>query len=368
MIAAFILHQRESFKIRWKVPFVPILIVIAMLFLVRLYPNYSGFGFEKTGKFLLLGIPAFYFGFYTMWNRQLYSTFLSLLWVSSIFFTPFLLYMTLYTPVGETQFHWIGNSGYQMTGVILMLGCFAAVKQKRPFVVGTLLFAVTLTGSVSSFSVGALSMITLYIRQRECRRTLARGLVVVLTLTSVYTSLSSIPYSIGRAYLKSRGLISQISQNLSSGRNEIGPVGNEIGPVGNEIGPVGNEIGPVGNVINSEGSRLDLFLGGLSVFSDNVWIGAGTGNFKDGVYNYPHNLIIEFASEFGLFGLLIVLFLILRIFRALIRTTDPFVWCLTVASLSISMFSGFFGERIFLFALGILSANTFFRSKNEATT
>jgi O-antigen ligase len=339
ILCVMLIHKRKSFEGKWNFPFVSILGTIVCLFLIRLYPNFSEFGLQKTSKFLTLGVTAFYSGYYLFRNKHLYSKFISSLWISSLLFTPVLLFKTYSVPIEETRFHGIGSGGYQLTGTILMLGCFAAIQQERYFVAGTLFFAMTLTGSVGPFSVAALSLITLYIFRRQFRRAVSRGFLVSILLTVTFTLFQSVPYSMERAYLKGVGLQPQlVSQETSDG---------------------------IVSQETSDGTRLGLFLRALNLFLENPWLGIGTGNFVDGVYSYPHNFLLEFGSEFGISGLLIALVLIFYIFKNLRGTDDSFVWCATLAFLTTLMFSGFFGERTFLFTLGILSADSRMRSVDD---
>lgn len=120
---------------------------------------------------------------------------------------------------------------------------------------------------------------------------------------------------------------------------------------------------------DSAGERVDRFRASFSVFQSPLhWItGLGIGGFSffyaafdDLRGAYPHNLILEFATEFGLPGLAIFAFLIFRTFRACallkaIRDHRARVTLYTLTGLFImlfvsSQFSGDLNDNRMLFA------------------
>jgi O-antigen ligase len=60
----------------------------------------------------------------------------------------------------------------------------------------------------------------------------------------------------------------------------------------------------------SEGDRMAAWLKALELFSDNLFLGIGSGNFGQYYIAYPHNALLEVLSENGIvgFGLLASLF------------------------------------------------------------
>ena len=71
--AIFLISENRRNTQRWDVPLVPILIAIILMFFIRLFPNFTNFGVEKTAKLIFLGLPAFYFGNLILGNTKLYS-------------------------------------------------------------------------------------------------------------------------------------------------------------------------------------------------------------------------------------------------------------------------------------------------------
>ncbi|BDA59923.1 hypothetical protein NUITMVS1_13860 [Shewanella xiamenensis] len=65
-------------------------------------------------------------------------------------------------------------------------------------------------------------------------------------------------------------------------------------------------------------TRFFLFEQALSMFNENIFLGGGFGSFGMYVFGedvklYPHNLILELASETGLLGALIFILFVLNL-------------------------------------------------------
>ena len=76
-------------------------------------------------------------------------------------------------------------------------------------------------------------------------------------------------------------------------------------------------------------NRIQGYLNGLNVFKSNLIMGLGFGtqNFKNATGQaIPHNLIIQFLAQFGLFGFGILLITFIPITRKIISNNNCFKW------------------------------------------
>ena len=71
----------------------------------------------------------------------------------------------------------------------------------------------------------------------------------------------------------------------------------------------------------SEGDRVSAWLYALELFSNNILLGVGAGNFGQYYIAYPHNILLELLSENGLIGLFLLLIIILSGLLAMRKMT-----------------------------------------------
>jgi O-antigen ligase len=307
---------------------------------VRLFPEMNDFGLEKILRFTLLGLPSFYLGFILLSHVDLYQKFLDTLSVAGLVLSVSLFVMALRNP--NLDSYWIGNSGYQLTGMVLMLSCFASFSKGRGIFVVASLIGIALSGNVSAFCVVFVCLIAKAISDRGLPNSLLRGFFVYIAFALAFSHLVMTPPSISRTIGKAKGLISQ------------------LWPSPNNI-----LIQELPQDLSQGGSRLELFQASFITFLENPWIGVGTGNFTYGIHKYSHNLVLEFAVEYGLLGLIVIGFLLYKIGVNLRKSNDMFISCAVFGVVLVSLFSGYFGNKIFLFCLGLLSGEMQIKQLNS---
>ena len=96
-------------------------------------------------------------------------------------------------------------------------------------------------------------------------------------------------------------------------------------------------------------SRLDYWKLSLEIIKDNPVIGVGMGGFSSyhKVEVYPHNIMLEFAVEGGVVGLLVLCSLFVVIFQSSYRISK-FTFYFLLFTLFLSMFSKEFSNQTML--------------------
>lgn len=56
------------------------------------------------------------------------------------------------------------------------------------------------------------------------------------------------------------------------------------------------------NIITS--GRSDIWESGLKYWSNNFWIGGGTGSLENSINSYAHNIFVDFGAQYGLIGII----------------------------------------------------------------
>lgn len=81
-------------------------------------------------------------------------------------------------------------------------------------------------------------------------------------------------------------------------------------------------------------ARYDGYLNAIKVFEDNMQIGAGpSGYYKLTGRQYPHNLILEVLSEYGILGIIFLLIIVVSSFKIVLkkfRKSNTFVQILKI--------------------------------------
>lgn len=112
-------------------------------------------------------------------------------------------------------------------------------------------------------------------------------------------------------------------------------------------------------------TRLIIYYQSFTLIADNLLFGVGIGNWgkETGleVYEYPHNILLEVFSEFGILGFIL---LIIFIFR-LINTTPSFCKYVALFYLMNSMVSGSIRDfrYVIVFALIAFFINSYFKKE-----
>ncbi|HSH04549.1 MAG TPA: O-antigen ligase family protein [Anaerolineae bacterium] len=119
--------------------------------------------------------------------------------------------------------------------------------------------------------------------------------------------------------------------------------------------------------------RLNLWGASLNMFLDHPWFGVGLDNFlyayrgryifaaawQEPHLNHPHNILLDFLTRLGLFGLFTAIWLHERLFRALYQayhqrpSYHPLIWGL-LASLAASLAHGLVDHSFFLVDLATI--------------
>jgi O-antigen ligase len=144
----------------------------------------------------------------------------------------------------------------------------------------------------------------------------------------------------------------QLNQKFSSRMNVVQEKTALVSPSGAEIEKSFYDYTSVTLQDNSQ--RISLAIHALRLFHENKIFGSGWGNFQYfgitdfpdqelGYYVYPHNVFLEFLSQGGLIGFLLLALLLISIFLRIYRNLEY--------SLQVPVFS--------LYALGLLFASNF---------
>jgi O-antigen ligase len=112
-----------------------------------------------------------------------------------------------------------------------------------------------------------------------------------------------------------------------------------------------------GDAVQSEAARWSVYDNALAAFADAPLLGIGIGNFAvfEPVLRYPHNLVLQFAAELGMVGL-VALGAVL--WTALSRRSDGYPWAavrwLALFLVVGAMFSGDAVENRMMWAMIVL--------------
>lgn len=113
--------------------------------------------------------------------------------------------------------------------------------------------------------------------------------------------------------------------------------------------------------------RLQMWSETITMLSNNIIFGGGLNNFKDALipyhnktffdlYLFPHNIILNFWSEIGLFGLITIIFIIFKFYKKIFifRNKEP-VYAIALSTGMVALLiHGFFDVPYFKNDLAIL--------------
>ena len=122
--------------------------------------------------------------------------------------------------------------------------------------------------------------------------------------------------------------------------------------------------------------RKELYAGVLDAIKNKPW---GYGLFGDryvagqgeyGKYTYIHNILLEVLCDFGIFGVLIILFAFICFVRTMAKNQDPYfhsvIWILLPYALFQLIFSSSFLENVLFYAVvGLIYSNRKMRKQNN---
>jgi len=115
------------------------------------------------------------------------------------------------------------------------------------------------------------------------------------------------------------------------------------------------------DIVEASGRKF-LYLEAIDLFKNNPLIGVGIGGFSwDGIFGaYPHNIILEILSEFGLIGSLIIYYITvfykLKLKNSLLKENMLFkiYYAFMAALLSRALFTGSLGTNAELIILSLI--------------
>lgn len=296
----------------------PLLCAIAMLMwwtAFRLTPELSPFGVRKFSESILFGLPALIGGLIVVRNYpKLFAKWL--IWVG----VPLAIILLLSS---KGRFNAIGES-YQLTGLFFALAMIATAVAGRWYMSALFFIAVAMTGNLSGLLFGVVAAAAALFAAGKGRR-IVLGSVALVCGVMIYGSLWGMPPGVNRVLPKIETVFlvdfDKVEMALA-GLSELRTY-----------------------------DRPQLFYAGWLRFLEAPIAGHGFGNADYAFDVYPHNMALELAAETGILGLALFLGILTMAFFAAAKS--PFVLGVLVLVVMTSMVSGYWGGRIFFFALGM---------------
>jgi hypothetical protein len=372
---SFALFGSLRFSVRDPILLALMLIVI---YLAIRTPSSEDWAVRKLMELVLFGLPAFWAGHVISANEKM------LAWLTDIISAltlPFALLLVWQTFDNPSSFATIGSGGYQLSGMFMALALVASAASSRPLIFAVAFAGVCATGHLSGFLFGTFSALLVWLLRRDYRG-LTWALVFSVAIVIVQTVTIGLPLAFQRVGLKTEAvtlLLEQrpdlLAREFRSGRSQenANPF-NEESQDGREtlqgdlptsgltlIPPVTQE--PEG--LARSANRILIWRDAIQKFYNNPFLGAGWGSVDYIGHAYPHNIILELASETGIIGVFTFLFLISASFYRSYINSHYFAFGLLCTILLFYMVSGYFGSRLLLFAIGIAAGANIVAKRRE---
>jgi O-antigen ligase len=337
-------------------PVVATLAILAVWLSLRLYPQASPWGIRKLAEFVLFGAPALLAGAVIARSPDMLATLMRwLAWVcvpGALFVAAQAALTSPYAPQG------IGSGGYQLTGTLFALGALAAVATRRQTCLGFALFGISVTGHLSAAFFSAVAIAFIWWRQRGQRRILP-GLALAVGLMALNTALVAPPLVAMRVLYKSGGVVMMLAEHYqieSIAGIKLATIGAAIASALRAMPEESHQFEPEAR----QADRIPIYGAAVRWFAERPFLGHGYGSLNyAGVSRTAHNVVLELLAEAGLIAGLLGAFVIAygaTSFGGARSPPELFVAGVFILMALTAMVSGYWGERLFLFTLGMALA------------
>jgi O-antigen ligase len=311
---------------------------------LRLLPSPAPWGLRKLAELVLFGAPAFLAG-YVIAKR---ADALSFLWaLCSYAAVPMAAAMALKAAFTDAYaYQWIGSGGYQLTGLFMGLAMLSAAISRRYvcFVFAVLGLAVTGNLTTALFAPIGLALIWW-----KVRAPVVKPLAAVTALLVLYIAAVGPPMVFMRVLWK----VGAIERNLVQDENAPRYGG---APLTEKILKLMPEDSHHFQVDKMSSDRVYIFAAAWRKFVEAPFVGHGYGSLEYEGHQYPHNALLELLAEGGIVAAALLIAVILAARPPLDDDAGVFVAAALILLLGSALVSGYWGNRILLFLIGMAAA------------
>jgi len=342
-------------------PAVWLLVILIGYLALRTLPLPNPWGLRKLAETCSFGVIALLAGFVIASRIDISKSLFDLLSYSSI---PMAAILTIASASGDPfEFQGLGSAGYQITAAFFSLSLFASCVSRRWLCIGFALYALCLTGNISAAIFAPIAVVIALMRSTKITD-LLKGAALAFVLVTTYSIVVSPPLLIMRAIWKIGGL----EAKLNTGQAAIAPGASYKGKAG---GPIGHQSSPAAPLTESlleslpssmrtgqeiqtaAADRIDIYKAAWQAFKAAPIFGNGYGRLAYTVHPYPHNILLEMLAEGGILaGILLVATIVLSL-PSPNNDISGFALAAIIVFVATAMFSGYFGGRILMFAIGL---------------